>query len=235
MPYKKEIDKSLYDYKPVRYVNGMPWPRLPTDFQSNETIDVPLKEEYLLRSMDYLDTIEARPIFEKQADIIIENNIKGIVDVGCRIGILNDILQDRNYTCYQYMGFDTSPQPIAYASNVWSDFPNIEYRCASMFDLDKLTVKFKVDCVIWSGVLLYAPADHLDLFHNITANFYNSAHAIIQEPCQVQSADKFLPNLKLNTIEQDLHLYKEKYQCRTDCVIDANIFSGKRRVVHLCL
>jgi SAM-dependent methyltransferase len=235
MPYKRHIDKSLYDYKPVRYVNGMPWPRLPTDFNTAGTVDVPLKEEYLLRSMDYLDTIEARPIFEKQADIIIKHGITGIVDVGCRIGILNDILQERNYTSYQYMGFDTSPQPIAYASEVWADFPNIEYRCASMFDLDKLAVTFNVDCVIWSGVLLYAPHNHLELFRDLTAKFYGSTHAIIQEPCRLQSADKFLPNLRLNTIEQDLDLYKEHYTCIDDCVVDANIFSGKRRIVHLCL
>ena len=235
MPCKIEVDKTRYDYKPVRYVNGMPWPRLPTDFSQGESVDVPLKEEYLLRSMDYLDTVEARPIFEKQADIIIENNIQGIVDVGCRIGILNDILQERGYTDYQYMGFDTSPQPIAYAAEVWASFPNIEYRCASMFDLDKIVVQFDVDCVIWSGVLLYAPASHLDLFREVTVDFYGAQHAIIQEPCKSQSPEKFLPNLKLNTIEQDLHLYKELYACPVDCIVDANIFSGKRRIVHLCM
>ena len=58
---------------------------------------MPLKEDYKLRSMSYLDTQEARPIFEKQADIIVQHGIKGIVDVGCRIGTINYVLYERGY------------------------------------------------------------------------------------------------------------------------------------------
>lgn len=230
----KIVDKEKYGYKPVNYVNGRPWPRLSTK-DVTDTVNVPLKEEYLMRSMDYLDTAEARPIFDKQADIIIEHNIKGIVDVGCRIGIINNILYERGYTDYSYMGFDTSPEPIAYATEVWADFPNIEYRCASMYNLQDIAVNFNVNCVIWSGILLYAPDSHLDLFHNLTVDFYNAKYAIIQEPCKDQSSDKFLPNLKLNTIENELHLYREKYTAYKDWIIDADIFSGKRRVAHICI
>jgi SAM-dependent methyltransferase len=230
----KIVDKEKYGYKPVNYVNGCPWPRLSTK-DVTDTVNVPLKEEYLMRSMDYLDTAEAKPIFDKQADIIIKNSIKGIVDVGCRIGIINNILYERGYTDYSYMGFDTSPEPIAYATEVWADFPNIEYRCASMYNLQDIAVNFNVNCVIWSGILLYAPDSHLDLFHNLTVNFYNAKYAIIQEPCKDQSSDKFLPNLKLNTIENELHLYKEKYTAYRDWIIDADIFSGKRRVAHICI
>ena len=230
---KRIVDREKYEMLEVNIVNGMPWPRLPTSI--SETVDVPLKEEYKLRSMDYLDTPQARPIFEKQADIIIENNIKGIVDVGCRIGVINDILQERGYTDYQYMGFDTSPQPIAYAQEVWSNFDNIDYRYASMYNKNAIEVHFNVDCVIWSGVLLYNPENHLELFDDLTVNFYNSKHAIIQEPCKEQDPNKFLSNMKLNTIEQDLYKYKERYSNYKDWVIDADIFSGRRRVAHICI
>ena len=74
---------------------------------------ISFKEDYKMRSMDYLDTPEAKCIFDKQADIIIENKIKGIVDVGCRIGIINDILHERGYTDYNYMGYDTSHSPLS--------------------------------------------------------------------------------------------------------------------------
>ena len=40
----------------------IPWPKLPTDFK------VPLRKEYAMNDMWYLDTKEAKPIFEKQAD-----------------------------------------------------------------------------------------------------------------------------------------------------------------------
>ena len=217
-----------YEMKPVHRVNGMPWPRI--DDSSKYIVEVPLQEDYKLRSMDYLDTPEARCIFDKQADIIIENNIKGIVDVGCRIGIINDILQERGYTDYQYMGYDTSPQPIEYAKEVWAGYGNIEYRCASMYDPNP--VDFDVDCVIWSGVLLYDPDNHMQLFENVTFGHYNATHAIIQEPCKEQDADKWLPNMKLNTIEQDLHKYANKFNYK-DWVVEAQVFSGRRRIAHV--
>lgn len=232
MDKQKLLEK--YEYKPLHRVNGIPWPRLPDNMPVGD-VEVPLKEQYKMRSMDYLDTPEARPIFDKQADIIIQNNIKGIVDVGCRIGIINEILHERGYTDYDYMGFDTSPQPIEFANELWKDNSRIEYRCASMYNKDAITVDFAVNCVIWSGILLYNPDNHLELFHNLTFDFYNASHAIIQEPCAEQDPQKFLKNMALNTIEQDLYKYKEKYPYYTDTVVDANIFSGRRRIAHICL
>ena len=38
--------------------------------------------------------------------------------------------------------------------------------------------------------------------------------------------------MRLNTIEQDLYKYKEQYNYQ-DWVVDANIFSGKRRIAHI--
>ena len=88
----------------------VPWPKIGT-----MTGEIPMKRRYALRDMSYLDTLEARPIFEKQADIIIKNNYKGIVDIGCRHGPVNDFLHEKSYKDYQYYGFDTSPEPIEYA------------------------------------------------------------------------------------------------------------------------
>jgi|TARA_B110000858_G_C17789739_1_gene469209 SAM-dependent methyltransferase len=216
----------------VNRLNGIPWPRWHTT-PPKELIKVPLKEEYALHTMDYLDTPEARCIFEKQAQIIIDNNIQGIVDIGCRIGIVNDILQELNYKNYTYMGFDTSSEPITFANNKYKDYKNIEYRQASMYSKKDITVSFDVDCVIWSGVLLYAPDTHLELFDDLTYNFYNSKHAIIQEPCSNQDSNKFLDNIELNTIEKDLHLYENKYNNYKECIVNANIFSGRRKIVHI--
>ena len=47
-------------------------------------LEVPLCTEYTMEDMAYLDTPKAKPIFDKQADIIIEKQSKGIVD-GCHI------------------------------------------------------------------------------------------------------------------------------------------------------
>ena len=45
---------------------SIPWPTIGT-----KTGEIPMKRKYGLRDMSYLDTLQARPIFEKQADIII--------------------------------------------------------------------------------------------------------------------------------------------------------------------
>ncbi len=233
--YNRWDIKWKYEMKPVHRVNGMPWPRISNpETIEKEIVEVPLKEDYKLRSMDYLDTEEAKPIFETQADWIIKNNIKGIVDIGCRIGIVNDILHEKGYKNYQYMGFDTSPQPIAYANEVWNDYNNIEYRCASMYNHEDIKVNFDVDCVIWSGVLLYDPENHKKLFENLTISLYNAKHAIIQEPCKEQDPEKFLDNMRLNTIEQEMDQYKT-YSSYEDVVVNCNIFSGKRRIAHICI
>lgn len=228
----KEIDKQKYEAKPIHKVNGMPWPRI-NSADLEKQVRVPLKTEYLFRSMDYLDTEEARPIFDTQKDIIIKNNFKGIVDVGCRIGIVNDYLYEAGYTDYKYMGFDTSPQPIAYANERWEDIDNIEYRVADLMNKSSIAVDFEVDCVIWSGILLYFPNNHLEVFKD-THKFYKAQHAIIQEPCQSQDSDKWTENLYLNTIETELEQYKKYYKCTFDTTVNCDIFSGKRRIIHLC-
>ena len=97
---------------------------------------------------------------------------------------------------------------------------------------DQNPVDFDVDCVIWSGVLLYDPENHMQLFKDVTFNQYGAKHAIIQEPCKDQDKDKWLPNMKLNTIEQDLYKYAEQYNYK-DWVVEANVFSGRRRIAHV--
>ena len=220
-------NKEKYEFKETHYINGIPFPRLPEDLPEDL---VPLKQEYKMRSMDYLDTPEALPIFEKQADIIMEHGYEGIVDVGCRHGPINEILYYRGYTDYQYFGFDTSPQPIAYAQEIWQEFDNIEYTVGSWHD--RLSVGFDVDCIIWSAVLLYEPDNHLELFTDLH-KFYNAPGAIIQEPKKEQHPECWREGLELHTIEDQLY----KYNCfHTKYYnIDVPIFSGRRTIVDVRL
>ena len=46
----------------------VPWPKIGT-----LTGEIPMKRRYAFRDMSYLDTLEARPIFETQADIVINS------------------------------------------------------------------------------------------------------------------------------------------------------------------
>ena len=102
---------------------SIPWPTI-----TNKSGEIPMERKYGLRDMSYLDTLQAKPIFEKQADIIIKNNYKGIVDIGCRHGPINDFLYEKDYKDYQYYGFDTSPEPIEYAQKRWIKENNIEIK-----------------------------------------------------------------------------------------------------------
>ena len=124
-------------------------------------------------------------------------------------------------------------EPILYAQRSWGQFENIEFRHASWDHLPQLCVDFKVDCVVWSGVLLYRPLDHLAFFHRITVDFYKAKYAIIQEPLREQKY--WHPNLTLNTIADELHLYQNKYHSYSEQLIDAKIFSGRRKIVELAI
>ena len=190
----------------------VPWPKIGT--LSGE---IPMKRRYALRDMSYLDTLQARPIFEKQADIIIKNNYKGIVDIGCRHGPINDFLHEKNYKDYNYYGFDTSPEPIEYAQKRW---PNYQYEVRDWANLKQ--VNFKVDCVIFSGVLLYEK-DHYKMFTEIM-NFYNCKNAVIQEPYHEQKY--YEEKLKLKSITNDMQQYKFKEKT----IVEAEIFCGRRLV-----
>ena len=190
----------------------VPWPKIGTT-----SGEIPMKRRYALRDMSYLDTLEARPIFETQANIIIKNGFKGIVDIGCRHGPINDFLHEKNYKDYEYYGFDTSPEPIEYAQKRW---PNFEYEVRDWAELKK--VKFNVDCIIFSGVLLYEK-EHYKMFTDIM-KFYNCNNAIIQEPYHEQKY--YEERLKLKTITNDM----QQYNFKEKIIVEAEIFCGRRLV-----
>ena len=195
----------------------VPWPKIGTT-----SGEIPMKRRYALRDMSYLDTLEARPIFETQADLVIKNNFKGIVDIGCRHGPINDFLHEKNYKDYNYYGFDTSPEPIEYAQKRW---PNFEYEVRDWANLKE--VKFNVDCIIFSGVLLYEK-EHYKMFTDIM-KFYDCSNAIIQEPYHEQKY--YEERLKLKTITNDM----KQYNFKEKTIVEAEVFCGRRLVGHVKL
>ncbi len=207
---------------------NIPWPTI--KLSTDDRMVVPLKEEYTFHAMWYLDTPEAKPIFERQADIIIEKQSKGIVDIGARHGPVNKILQEKGYTDYKYMGFDTSVEPIAMAKETWKDHSNIEYRNTSWNNKD-IEVDFDVDMVIFSGVLLYE-ADHYGLFNRMM-KLYNAKNAIIQEPYHEQR--HYDERLVLKTITQDMDMYKANSKSYKEHITDCELFLGKRLIADICL
>ncbi len=214
-----------------KVVHNVPWPEIKTKIENGQK--VPLKEDYEFSDMSYLDTPEAYELFETQANIIIEKQCKGIVDVGCRHGPVLDILHSKGYTDFKYMGFDTSKEPIDIATEKWKDYDNIEFRHESWNDLETFLVDFNVDQVIWSGVLLYRPDDHFEFFNKITNEIYKSPNAIIQEPMSWQRHWK--AELILNRISDDMEQYKNMYKEFKEHKLDLEIFAGRRLVVDVTL
>jgi hypothetical protein len=113
---------------------------------------------------------------------------------------------------------------------MWETFENIEYKVASWWD--EIPINFDVDCIIWSGVLLYEPEQHFMIFNGLH-KYYGAKGAIIQEPMMLQRDECWREGLKLNTIEDQLHMY--------DCFkvdhhfIDVPVFSGKRIILDVRL
>ena len=219
------------DWLDENIVHNVPGPEIKTKIDNGQR--VPLKEDYEFSDMSYLDTLEAYELFETQANIIIEKQCKGIVDVGCRHGPVLDILYAKGYTDFEYMGFDTSKEPIDIATEKWKDYDNIEFRHESWNDLETFLVDFDVDQVIWSGVLLYRPDDHFEFFNKITNEIYKSPNAIIQEPMSWQRHWK--AELILNRISDDMEQYKNTYKEFKEHKLDLEIFAGRRLVVDITL
>lgn len=226
-------DDDLFDDDDYWNISSknVPWPIITTKIEDGQR--VPLQENYNFDDMAYLDSQEAYSIFETQADIIISKKCKGIVDVGCRHGPVLDILHSKGYTDFEYMGFDTSIEPIAIAQNKWKDHENIEFRCESWDDMTTFMVDFNVDQVMWSGVLLYRPNDHFEFFKKIVNDFYKSPNAIIQEPMNTQR--HWAPGLVLNRISDDFDRYKSEFKSFKEIELDCEIFAGRRVIVDVTL
>jgi trans-aconitate methyltransferase len=187
----------------------------------------PFKKIYKLEDFDYLDSKEALPLFEKQAELIIKHNYQNIIDVGCRTGRINDILNSLNYN-YEYMGFDTSEEPIVYSQNKWKDYKNIEYRIADWDDIDTIKVDFNVDCVLFSGVLCYVPDYHLELFNRLVVDLYQAEGAIIQDlrDDQINTDSR----IDLKYIYSDLKEYKNYYRKVEEHKVDCDFYYGQRSI-----
>ena len=241
----KKIDLKIQDN--LNYVNGVPWPRISPDafdqehlkeFYNAETnqYHVPLKKYYMFQAMDYLDSKQASELFKWQADFIVKNNCKKILDVGARHGPVLNHLYDMNYldSDFAYYGFDSSEDAVKIGTVTWKNFDNIvlEENDWEKFNKHKI-LPDEIDCVIFSGVLLYAPDGHEALFDQFTKQIYNSKYAIIQEPCKEQT--HWIDKMHLNTIQDQLHVYKDKYTVVDNKITDLELFSGRRELLGLKL
>lgn len=207
----------------------IPWPNLGENPES--TTVVPLRENYSVHAMWYLDTLEARPIFETQADIIIKNGSRGIIDVGCRCGPVVNILHEKGYSDFEYMGFDTSEEPIELATEQWKDHRGIEFRHGSWNDHGIFDVDFDVDLVIWSGVLVYRPDDHFDFFKRVSKYLLNSDRAIVQEPLWNQR--HWDDRLVLHCITDQFDNYRKFATSIEEHIVDCDIFAGRRLIMDI--
>lgn len=171
-----------------------------------------LRELYDISEMEYLDRESAAPIYECQADLIKQQELVGIVDVGCRVGKINAYLTDHDY---RYYGFDTSPEPISYAI---SAYPSKIFEVQSWHD--PVLPYFKIDVILFSSVLIYAD-DPIAMFEKLCA-FYQPKVAIIHEINNQNTAD-------FNYI--DLGYFTDKYPCDR-YEFDLDIPCGHRTILN---
>jgi trans-aconitate methyltransferase len=172
-----------------------------------------LRELYEISDMEYLDRDSASPIYACQADLIKQQELVGIVDVGCRVGKINAYLSDYDY---HYYGFDTSPEPISHAI---SSYPSKIFEVGSWHD--PVLPHFNVDVILFSSVLIYA-VDPITMFEQL-CTFYQPTVAIIHEINNQNTAD-------FNYI--DLGYFADKYSCDR-YEFDLDIPCGKRTILNV--
>lgn len=240
-------EKNSQGFEPdLNFVNGVPWPWIPDEISRTENpeffqthwdeelqkINIPLKQEYYHRAMNYLDSEQASPMFKWQADFMMNRNCKTIVDVGCRHAPILDHFYNADYmdSNFRYYGFDTSSESIELGQQLWSQFDNVLIEQKS-WDDDLYSID-TVDCMLFSGVLLYEPEAHMQLFARLCKQ-YNTKYAVIQEPLPADKQVHWLSSVHLNTIQDQLHLYKQEYTMVENEILEMSIFSGNRELLGL--
>ena len=128
-----------------------------------------LRKNYTIKDMSYLDSLEASSLYKLKANLIKRKNLRSVVDVGCRTGEINRYLTDYDY---DYYGFDSSIEPIEYASKQYpkqtfevNDWNNLKYA--------------KCDVIVFGSVLIY-DSNPIGMFERI-CNFYMPKYAIVHE------------------------------------------------------
>lgn len=172
-----------------------------------------LRKQYTVEEMSYLDSEKASAIYKTKANMIQKHKLTGIVDVGCRIGMINKYLDDYNYN---YYGFDTSEEPINLAKQL---YPTKTFEIRSW---DELTIpNFNVDVLVFGSVLIYS-SDPIQMFNRI-CNFYSPKFAIVHE---VNDRNKEELNYT------DLSYFKNRYDCEV-IELDLDIPCGKRTIINV--
>lgn len=119
---------------------------------------IKLSREYKDFRHDYLYSDVALPMFEIIADWIIENKCKTIIEPGCGAGHINNVLHDKGYTDYTYIGYDTCSYTIQFAQEqlVKGQALPVSLYNASWYDInDKHSIPESFDCMLLMGVLPY--------------------------------------------------------------------------------
>lgn len=178
--------------------------------------------------LDYLDSPEALPLRTTVADIVKKHNCRSVVDVGCGVGRMYDFLDVENY-----MGFDDDWRLINPGKR---QRPNADLRVASWKDLDKLSVGFDVDCLLFLGVLSYAMPEypevfekngmHDDMFHNMI-RMYKPKLIIIQEILADQTNVAETNELKVLPLDYYMNFNPICYE------LDLPIFCGHRVIMEI--
>jgi len=206
------VVSDISNLSEIYYYQGYAWPRIDMTPQDPE-YEITLGDTYAFHELDYLDSLEALPMFELQADIICDNKFTKIVDVGCRHGPVLDILDQRGYITHEfrYLGFDTSPEPIEIARARWHNSDRIEFRQASWHNQSEIASTFVPDVTIWSGAICYVMSDRYEFFNNLQSNLWQSKHAIIQEPTVTQMSEKSAPWLRMPHTQTEIDSWMSHY------------------------
>lgn len=222
---------DISDLSEIYYYNGFAWPRISMT-QVDPDYEITLTDNYAFHELDYLDSPEARPMFELQADIICNNGFTKIVDVGCRHGPVLDILDQRGYITHEfrYLGFDTSPEPIEIGRQRWRDSDIIEFRQASWWNQSEIEPYFVPDVTIWSGAICYVTSDRSEFFWDLQQNVWGCHRAIIQEPTVTQMPEKSAPWLRMPHAQTEIDAWMSSHKLKHKTWYqELDMFMGRRK------
>ena len=169
---------------------------------------------------NYLNSDSAKPLFDIARKIILKNECKSILDIGCGHSIISSYNDD-----ISIVGIDIDKNAVAYCNNKYNG-TYLEMDAVNNLSLDNLNIDF--DCILLSGILYY---------------FKNNQFSITQTQFVDRLVKDFSPKLIVVTEPQDRKDYNspdyskflKKYKPTSKTELELDIRMGKRVVYEIKL
>lgn len=167
---------------------------------------------------NYLLSSEAKPMYDAMRDIVLKNNCKSILDVGCGHSIISSYNEN-----FDIVGIDIDKKSIDYCKD---NYKGKYIQMDAVNDLVYETLNKTFDCIILSGILYYFKNDQFNItqtqFVDNLIKYFSPSVLIVSEPQDRKDYNS-----------PDYSEFLNSYKPKNKIEFDLDIRMGKRVVYEI--